>query len=84
MNNIWHGVPGTGCPNEGNCETCPCADCVATPIECTKFYRDEERITRSKYGRKRKRHNPGRGYELDTRFDGKIERIDEAITCTKL
>ena len=68
----------------GKCEECPFDDCVATAIECTEFYRDEGRATRKKYGRKRKRHNPGRGYELDTRFDGKIERIDEAITCTKL
>lgn len=43
---------GAGCHNNGNCETCPYTDCVATAYECTRFYKGEEEATRRRYSLK--------------------------------
>lgn len=40
---------GTGCHNNGNCDSCPYTDCIATAVECTHFYRDEERNARARW-----------------------------------
>lgn len=40
---------GAGCHNNGNCDTCPYTDCVATAYECTNFYKREELNARSRW-----------------------------------
>lgn len=49
---------GAGCKHGGQCDSCPYEDCVATAIECTNFYRDEERATRARFSLKAIRKEP--------------------------
>lgn len=53
---------GTGCHNNGNCDSCPYMDCVATAAEITKFYKAEEKATKARWSLKAIRGKVGKCY----------------------